>query len=701
MKGDAPLNNKVRIYDLAKKLNKSNKELMAILERMGVPFKSHSSSIDAETAQTVEALIAEEKKNSGEEAVKTTKQDRTEPQAPKDAPRPAPKEPQPQQPVEKKENKEKKAARAVEIREGSTVKTVAEAMGISSAEAVKALMAGKMMVPATAAADAKVRDVLSRAFKVEFTVLPPDTEKKKDITPQPKKAGKGVPEKRPAKLVERPPIVTVMGHVDHGKTTLLDHIRHSNVTAQEAGGITQHIGAYIVMHEGKPIVFLDTPGHEAFTAMRARGANVTDIVILVIGADDGVMPQTREAIDHIKAAGVPLVVAINKIDKPTANPDRVRQQLSELEVFLEGWGGEVGAVEVSAKTGLGIPDLLERVLLEAEMQELKGDPGAPAEGVVIEARLDKGKGPVATVIVKNGTLQRGDIVLFRTAWGKTRALFDWAGNPIKKAGPSIPVEILGLDEVPQPGETFTIARSEREARDALLEARARERDAGTAARRASLEDLYSQLQEGQRPHLSLVVKCDVQGSLEALCASLEKLETNEVGISIVHRGVGRIAESDVMLASTSNAVIIGFNVRPDANARRVAEVDGVEIRTYNVIYDVIDDVKAAMGGLLKPILREESLGEVEIREIFRVPKAGKIAGCHVLQGVIRRSAKVRIVRDGIVIWDGKIATLRHFKDEAREVKAGMDCGVALEGYQDFEAGDILEVYEVIEEKRSL
>ncbi|MCR4819249.1 MAG: translation initiation factor IF-2 [Fretibacterium sp.] len=711
-------------------MKKTSKELMGLLEEMGVPFKSHSSSIDSETAQTVEALVAEGTKAKGpakpasqrEEALKTTKDDKlVQPASPRPGTgrQPVPKDmPEGKKSVEKKStegkvekndsprpdqkaaSQPKQPARTLEIHEGSTVKTVAEAMGVSSAEAVKALMAGKLMIPATAPADEKVLDVLSRAFKVQFTLLPP--EKKPMEAPQPKKAGKGVvPEKKAPKLVERPPIITVMGHVDHGKTTLLDHIRHSNVTAQEAGGITQHIGAYIVMHEGKPIVFLDTPGHEAFTAMRARGANVTDIVILVIGADDGVMPQTREAIDHIKAAGVPLVVALNKIDKPTANPDRVRQQLSELEVFLEGWGGEVGAVEVSAKTGVGIPDLLERVLLEAEMQELKGAPDATAEGVVIEARLDKGKGPVATVIVKNGTLHQGDIVLFHTAWGRTRALFDWAGNSIKKAGPSTPVEILGLDEVPQPGESFTVVQSEREARNALLEARARERDAGAATKRASLEDLYSQLQEGQIPHLSLVVKCDVQGSLEALCASLEKLATNEVGVSIVHRGVGRIAESDVMLASTSNAVIIGFNVRPDANAKRVAEVDGVEIRTYNIIYDVIDDVKAAMGGLLKPILREDSLGEVEIREIFKVPKAGKVAGSHVMQGVVRRSARVRIVRDGIVIWDGKIATLHHFKDEAREVKAGMDCGISFEGYQDFEVGDVLEVYEVVEEKRSL
>ena len=562
----------------------------------------------------------------------------------------------------------------------------------------------KRQVPATASVDAKVREVLSGAFGVEFVLRPeekPEAEGKGEAGKGPKRDAKPKPAGQPAVLTERPPIVTVMGHVDHGKTTLLDQIRHANVTAQEAGGITQHIGAYIVTHDKKPIVFLDTPGHEAFTAMRARGASVTDIVILVVAADDGVMPQTREAIDHVKAAKVPIVVAVNKVDKPTAKPDRVRQQLSDVGLVPEEWGGDVVMVDVSAKTGDGIPQLLEMVLLVAEMQELKGNPGASPSGVVVEAQLDKGKGPVATVIVQQGTLQRGDIVLFGSAWGKVRALFDWAGKPIKKAGPSIPAEILGLDEVPQPGETFTVVKSEREARSALADSRARERDAGAPSKRASLEDLYAQMQAGQIPQLSLVVKCDVQGSLEALAASLEKLATNEVGVTIVHRGVGRIAESDVMLASTSNAVIIGFNVRPDANARRAAEVSGVEIRTYNIIYDVIDDVKAAMSGLLKPNLREERLGEVEIREIFKIPKAGKIAGCHVMQGLVRRNARVRVVRAGIVIWDGGIATLRHFKDEAREVKAGFDCGIALEGFQDFEVGDVLEVYEVVEEKRSL
>ncbi len=620
------MNNKIRIYDLARKLNKSNKELLAVLQQLDVPVKSHSSSIDEETAKIVENILNEASEAKSQEK----KQHGNEPSKPK---------------------------------------------------------------PEKSAKPQKQHD---RRNMPQNPPAPPVSPKNTtpDIKPD-------TPNKPQPVLSERPPIITVMGHVDHGKTTLLDNIRHSSIAAHEAGGITQHIGAYVVMQDGKPIVFLDTPGHEAFTAMRARGAGVTDIVILVIGADDGVMPQTREAIDHIKAAGVPLVVAINKIDKQGAKPDRVRQQLSELGIFTEGWGGDVGAVEISAKQGIGVPDLLERVLLEAEMQELKADPNADPKGVVIEARLDKGKGPVATVIVKNGTLKAGDIVLFNSTWGKTRALFDWAGKGLKKAGPSTPVEILGLDGVPNPGETFRVVKSEREARDAIAQAKINERDALADVKKASFEDLYSNLEEGQLPHLNLVVKCDVQGSLEALCAVLEKLATNEVGVSIVHRGVGRIAESDVMLASASNAVIVGFNVRPDSNAKRIADLSGVEIRIYNVIYDVIDDVKAAMSGLLKPVLREDTLGEVEVRKLFRVPKVGTVAGSHVTRGLVRRTAKVRVIRDGIVIWDGKIASLHHEKDEARELKAGMDCGISLEGFQDFREGDILEVYDVIEEKRAL
>ena len=633
-------NSKIRIYDLAKKLNKSNKELLAVLQQLDIPVKSHSSSIDADTAQIVENILTEASGAKAAEKKKNAEASKPKPQAKKDMPS---KDTRPEKPE----------------------------------------------IPTRPANNFKHQDKPAKP-QPQKPATPPPAPKPEPVKPQPQK-----------KLTERPPIITVMGHVDHGKTTLLDKIRHASVAAHEAGGITQHIGAYVVMHDGKPIVFLDTPGHEAFAEMRARGANATDIAILVIGADDGVMPQTQEAIAHIKAAGVPLVVAINKIDKQGANPDKVRQQLANLGVFVEGWGGDVGAVEISAKQGIGVDDLLERVLLEAEMQELKGDPDADPVGVVIEARLDKGKGPVATVIVKDGTLKAGDIVLFDSTWGKTRALFDWAGKGLKKAGPSTPVEILGLDGVPNPGESFRVVKTEREARAAIDEAKLNERENTGEVKRASLEDLYSNLEEGQLPHLNLVVKCDVQGSLEALSASLEKLATNEVGVSIIHKGVGRIAESDVMLASASGAVIIGFNVRPDGNAKKIAETSGVEIRTYNVIYDVIDDVKAAMSGLLKPVLREDTLGEVEVRQIFKIPKVGRIAGSHVVKGLVRRTAKVRVIRDGIVIWDGRIASLRHEKDEARELKAGMDCGISLEGYQDFEAGDILEVYDVIEEKRTI
>ena len=640
---NTPSANKIRIYDLARKLNKSNKELLAVLQQLDIPVKSHSSSIDEETAKIVENILNESK------------------------PKSKPSDRQHKQEHDRRNNGQHQNNNGQHQNNGNSQH---QNNGNSQHQNNG------------------------------------NSQHQNNGNGQPQKHSNSQPQKpqshvQPPKLTERPPIITVMGHVDHGKTTLLDNIRHSSIAAHEAGGITQHIGAYVVKQDGKEIVFLDTPGHEAFTEMRARGASVTDIVILVIGADDGVMPQTREAIDHIKAAGVPLVVAINKIDKQGAKPDRVRQQLSELGIFTEGWGGEVGAVEISAKQGIGVADLLERVLLEAEMQELKGNLDANPEGVVIEARLDKGKGPVATVIVKDGTLKAGDIVLFGSTWGKIRALFDWAGKGLKKAGPSTPVEILGLDGVPNPGEAFRVVKTEREARDAIAAAKSAERDSSAEVRKASFEDLYSNLEEGQLPHMNLVVKCDVQGSLEALCASLEKLGNNEVGVSIVHRGVGRIAESDVMLASASNAVIVGFNVRPDGNAKRVAELNGVEIRIYSVIYDVLDDVKSAMAGLLKPVLREDTLGEVEVRKLFRVPKVGTIAGSHVTRGLVRRSAKVRVIRDGVVIWDGKIASLRHEKDEARELRAGNDCGISLEGFQDFREGDILEAYEVIEEKRTL
>ncbi|MBP9028051.1 MAG: translation initiation factor IF-2 [Aminivibrio sp.] len=659
---------KIRVYELAKLLGKSNKELLDILIDLGVDVKSHMSSIDNDIAQLVEESLG---------GVSGT-----------------------QGPGKKEEERSVIKTDSFEVSRGSTVKAVAQLIGISPAEAVKCLISAGLMIPADSPVDEKSLKVLQDAYNVVLTMACGDEADQEGAD------GTCTVIKRALfhgdHMEPRPPIVTVMGHVDHGKTTLLDFIRKTNITAREAGGITQHIGASTVLHEGKEIVFLDTPGHEAFTSMRARGAQATDIAILVVAADDGVMPQTREAINHAKAAGVPIIVAINKIDKPAAKPDRVRQQLSDIGLAPEEWGGNTIMVEVSAKSGQGMPQLLEMILLVAEMEELKADPTVKPRGVVVEAKLDKGKGPVATVLVQEGTLCKGDILLFDSACGKIRAMIDSEGKMIDCAGPSTPVEILGLTTVPQPGEVFTSVENERIARDAL---NSREQDLRNAQqggpRKLSLEDLYSQLKEGDIPQLNLLLKCDVQGSSEALAASLEKMATNEVGINIVHRGVGRIAESDVMLASASNAVIIGFNVRPDANAKKVAEAEGVQIRLYNIIYDAIDDVKAALEGMLKPTIKENTIGQAEIRQVIKVPKAGKIAGSYVLEGIIRRNAKVRLIRGGIVLWDGSLSNLRRFKDDAKEVAAGYECGISLSNYQDFEEGDILEAYEIVEEKRHL
>jgi translation initiation factor IF-2 len=549
------------------------------------------------------------------------------------------------------------------------------------------------MIPATAVLGEDAAEVLSRTYGKDLVFV--ETEEKKPSVSR-RAAPKG------KKLEARAPIVTVMGHVDHGKTTLLDYIRKTKITEREAGGITQHIGASTLEYEGKKIVFLDTPGHEAFTAMRARGAQATDIVILVVAADDGVMPQTVEALNHAKASGVPIVVAVNKIDKPDARPDRVRQQLADHGLIPEEWGGDTIFVDISAKSGEGIDQLLEMVLLVADMCELKADPTIEPEGVVIEAELDKGKGPVATVIVQQGTLRRGDILLTETAWGRVRAMIDDLGKQVDEAGPSKAVEILGFDRVPQPGEIFRTISSEKEARQAIDD-RVQEQKKAEAepSRRITLEDLYGKMQKGETPSLKVVIKCDVQGSLEALKSSMQKLETDEVQINFIHEGVGRISESDVMLASASEAIIIGFNVRPDSNAKKMAEAEGVQIRLYRVIYDVIDDVRSALEGMLTPTIKENVIGQAEVRAVFKVPKAGKIAGCFVQEGQIKRNAKVRLIRDGVVIWDGSLDALKRFKDDVREVKAGYECGMNLANFQDVREGDILEAYELVEEKRTL
>jgi len=505
-----------------------------------------------------------------------------------------------------------------------------------------------------------------------------------------------------AESLPRPPVVTVMGHVDHGKTSLLDTIRRTRVASGEAGGITQHIGAYHVETAKGVITFLDTPGHEAFTAMRARGAKVTDIVILVVAADDGVMPQTKEAIAHAKAGNVPIVVAINKIDKPEANADRVKQELVAESVLPEEYGGDSQFVEVSAKTGKGIDNLLDAILLQAEVLELRAPRDAPAKGIVIESRLDKGKGPLATILVHSGTLKRGDVVLAGAVFGRVRAMTDETGKSVTSAGPAIPVEIQGLSDVPLAGEDVMALGDERKAREIALFRQGKFRDVKLAKQQAAkLENMFEQLAESEIKSLALIVKADVQGSYEALANALTKLSTGEVKVNIVHAAVGGITESDVNLALASKAVIIGFNTRADVAARKLAEHAGVDIRYYDIIYEAVDEVKAALSGMLAPEQKESRLGLVEVREVYKISKVGTVAGCYVLEGVVRRGSKVRLLRDNVVVFDGELDSLKRFKDDVREVKAGFECGLSLKNYNDVEKGDQLEVYEIVEVTRTL
>jgi translation initiation factor IF-2 len=500
----------------------------------------------------------------------------------------------------------------------------------------------------------------------------------------------------------RAPVVTVMGHVDHGKTSLLDHIRRTRVASGEAGGITQHIGAYHVDTPRGMVTFLDTPGHEAFTAMRARGAKVTDIVVLVVAADDGVMPQTVEAIHHAKAGKVPIVVAVNKIDKPEANPERIRQELAQHEVVPEAWGGDTMFVDVSAKSGQGIDQLLESVLLQAEVLELKAPKDAPAHGVVIESRLDKGRGPVATILVQSGTLKRGDVVLAGAVFGRVRAMIDETGETIQEAGPSIPVEIQGLSDIPGAGVDVIVLGDERKAREIALFRQGKFREVKLAKQQAAkLDNMFDQMKAGEMKSLPLIVKADVQGSYEALAHALTKLSTDEVRVNIVHSGVGGITESDVNLALAANGVIIGFNTRADATARKLIASHGIDVRYYNVIYQAVDEVKAALSGMLAPEKKENILGLVEIRQVFRISKVGAVAGCYVLEGLVKRGASVRLLRDNVVVHDGELDSLKRFKDDVREVKAGFECGLSLKNFDDLKEGDQLEVYEVVEIARSL
>ena len=578
----------------------------------------------------------------------------------------------------------KKTPLTVKIPDEISVGELASRMKKTGAEVVKCLMKNGIMASLSQLIDFDTAAIIAEELgcKVEKEVVVTIEEKLIDTA-----------EDREEDLLPRAPVVVVMGHVDHGKTSLLDCVRNASVASGEAGGITQHIGAYQVQINGKPITFLDTPGHEAFTSMRARGAMVTDIAILVVAADDGIMPQTIESINHAKAAEIPVIVAINKMDKPTANPDRIQQQLTEHGLVSEDWGGDTIICPISAKTGMGIDNLLEMVTLTAEMAELKANPNRAAQGTVVEARLDKGRGPVATLLVQNGTLKQGDIIIAGTAVGRVRAMVDDKGNRLETAGPSVPVEITGLGEVPGAGSTFNAVADERLARELVEQRKAEEKaKANAPIQKVSLEDLFSQIQAGEMKDLNLIVKADVQGSAEAVKASLEKLSNEEVRVRVIHSGVGAINDSDVMLASTSKAIIIGFNVRPDSSARDSAARSNVDMRMYRVIYDAINEVEAAIKGMLAPKFREALLGHAEVRQTYKVSGVGTIAGCYVQDGKILRNCQVRIVRDGIVIHEGSLASLQRFKDSVKEVASGYECGMSIEKFNDIKDGDIIECF---------
>lgn len=674
-----------RIYELAKDLKISSKDLMELMQELGFSVKNHMSTISEEEAEQVMELLAgpEEDREDydwlEEEEAPTAfgKKKKDKGKKKKRAETTAPRAEEPKSSV-------------VELPESLTVKELAERLGQPPKNLVLKLMEMGVMAALNQEVDYETARVVAEKLGIE--TKPVQREQQTDIV-----AGDLEEEDDPASLRPRPPVVTVMGHVDHGKTTLLDAIRETKVTAEEAGGITQHIGASVVEYQGKKIVFLDTPGHEAFTAMRARGAQVTDIAILVVAADDGVMPQTVEAINHARAAGVPIIVALNKIDRPDAQPERVKQQLTEYGLVVEEWGGDTICVPVSALKKEGIDELLEMILLVAEMLELKANPDRLALGTIIEARLDKGRGPVATVLVQKGTLRVGDPILAGTAWGRVRAMMNDRGKVVRAAGPSMPVEVLGFSEVPQAGDTLRVMEDDKAARQLARERQEERREQELAkTARISLDDLYDRIQEGEIKELNIIVKADVQGSVEALKQSLEKLSDDKVRLNVIHGAAGAITESDIMLAAASNAIIIGFNVRPEPTAKKEAEREGVDIRLYRVIYEALEDMEAAMKGMLEPEYREVTLGQAEVRATFKVPKVGTIAGSYVLEGKVVNGSQVRLIRDGVVIYEGKIDSLKRFKDDVREVSSGYECGIGLQNFNDIKEGDILEVFTVEE-----
>ncbi|WP_040420240.1 translation initiation factor IF-2 [Clostridium celatum] len=674
---------KIRVYELAKELNVSSKDLINLLmDEFSVEVKNHMSVIEDEDAALIKELLGD----SASDESKKSLVDEYEEELAESLNKGVRKKKKTKKELEREEveRNAEAACGVIEIGETITVKELCEKLGKPTNDVIKNLIFLGVMAGVNQEIDFATAEKLCEKYEVLVEKKEAETEleafeDENDVVEE--------------NLEKRPPIVTIMGHVDHGKTSLLDAIRHAKVTASEAGGITQHIGAYTVSLNGEKITFLDTPGHEAFTAMRARGAQVTDIVILVVAADDGIMPQTKEAINHCKAADVPMIVAINKIDRPGANIDRVKQELTEHGLVSEDWGGDTICVPVSAKTGENLESLLEMVLLTAEMQELVADPNRKAKGTVIEAKLDKGRGAVASLLIQNGTLNVGDSILVGSTYGRIRAMFDDRGKKIKSAGPSIPVEILGLSEVPAAGDRFVVCKDEKTARNmAELRKQKIKADSHQASHRVSLEDLYSQIQEGKVKELAIVVKADVQGSVEAIRQSLEKLSTDDVKVRVIHGAVGAITETDVTLAAASNALIIGFNVRPDSNATIAAEKENINLKTYRIIYDAIEDVKSAMIGMLDPEYKEVVNGKAEVRMTYKISNVGTIAGCYVLDGKIVRSSEVRVIRDGIVIFESTLASLKRFKDDVKEVAKGYECGLSVEKFNDLKEGDIIESF---------
>ncbi|MBW7650323.1 translation initiation factor IF-2 [Anoxybacillus sp. ST4] len=724
---------KMRVYEYAKKHNVSSKDVIHKLKEMNIDVSNHMTMIEADVVEKLDRsfkptqeqerkqqMTKEEKKQPAKKHVLEQFEEDDDTVIQKKVPIKKPvvknregkkhdlqiqqkekkifnnkknkkQKPQPAPQPEVQKKKEKELPKKVTFEGSLTVAELAKKLGKQPSEIIKKLFL--LGIPATIN-----QDLDKDAIELICSDYGVEVEEKVTIDETEFETIEIVD--NPEDLVERPPVVTIMGHVDHGKTTLLDSIRHTKVTEQEAGGITQHIGAYQVVVNGKKITFLDTPGHEAFTTMRARGAQVTDIVILVVAADDGVMPQTVEAINHAKAANVPIIVAVNKIDKPTANPDRVMQELMEYELVPEEWGGDTIYCKLSALTGEGIDNLLEMILLVSEMEELKANPNRRATGTVIEAKLDKGRGPVATLLVQSGTLRVGDPIVVGYTYGRVRAMTNDLGRRVKEAGPSTPVEITGLNEVPQAGDRFMVFEDEKKARQ-IGEARAQKQivQQRSAKARVSLDDLFEKIKQGEMKELNIIVKADVQGSVEALVAALQKIEVEGVRVKIIHSGVGAVTEYDIMLASASSAIVIGFNVRPDANAKRVAEAEKVDIRLHRIIYKVIEEIEAAMKGMLDPEYEEKVIGQAEVRQTFKVSKVGTIAGCYVTDGKITRDSSVRLIRQGIVVYEGQIDTLKRYKDDVKEVAQGYECGVTIKNFNDIKEGDVIEAYVMQEVER--